>query len=77
MVYIQNKKIQNDLPDPFSKEEMTAVLDWLKVNMLGKDELYYWYYLLMFWTGLRPSEAFALHWYDVDLNKGTLYVHRG
>lgn len=76
MIFIQNKKIQTELPDPFTKEEMTSILDWLQTHMTGQDELYYWFYLLMFWTGLRPSEAFALRWNDVDLDKGTLYVHR-
>lgn len=74
MELIQNKKIQAELPDPFTKEEMNKLLDWLKTNKQGDEELYYWYYLLMFWSGLRPSEAFALRWSDVS--DTTLYIHR-
>lgn len=74
MALIQNKKIQTELPDPFNKEEMNKLLNWLKTNKKDKEELYYWYYLFMFWTGLRPSEAFALRWSDVS--DTTLYIHR-
>lgn len=74
MLFIQNKKIQTELPDPFSKDEMNKLLDWLKANKTNEEELYYWYYLMMFWTGLRPSEAFALKWNDVTDN--TLYIHK-
>lgn len=71
---IQNRKIQLDLPDPFTKEEMNELLNWLKTNKINDEALYYWYFLLMFWTGLRPSEAFALRW--IDVSKDTLYIHR-
>lgn len=74
MALIQNKKIQTELPDPFTKDEMNKLLNWLKTNKKDKEELYYWYYLFMFWTGLRPSEAFALRWSDVS--ESTLYIHR-
>ena len=60
MILIQNRKIQVDLPDPFTKDGMNRLLDWLQTNKTDKESLYYWYYLFMFWTGLRPSEAFAL-----------------
>lgn len=76
MDLIKNKKIQLDLPDPFTKNEMDSLLLWLNQNMLDTEELYYWYYLFMFWSGLRPSEMFALRWSDVDLNKKSIYVHR-
>lgn len=74
MELIQNKKIQTELPDPFTKEEMGKLLDWLKANKQDGEKLYYWYFLLMFWSGLRPSEAFALRWSDVS--DTTLYIHR-
>lgn len=70
MSLVFNKKVQTELPDPFTKEEMGKLLDWLKTN----EEFYYQFYLFMFWTGLRPSEAFALRWTDVKDN--IIYIHR-
>ena len=45
MIFIQNKKIQVDLPDPFTKDEMNRLLDWLQTNKTDKESLYCWYYL--------------------------------
>lgn len=74
MTLIQNKKIQTEIPDPFTKEERDKLLQWLCGNKVGKERIYYWIYLLLFWSGLRPSELFALRWTDVSDN--SLYIHR-
>ena len=47
-------------------DEMNRLLDWLQTSKTDKESLYCWYYLFMFWTGLR--------WNDVSDN--TLYIHR-
>ena len=73
--YIKNKKIQIDIPDPFSREEMNALLSWLDTNMRNTERIYYDYYELAFWTGMRPSEMIALRWGDVDWFGGTIHVH--
>ncbi|UZA18051.1 site-specific integrase [Moraxella bovis] len=73
---IKNKKVQIDLPDPFTRDEMNALLTWLDANMQDDDRLYYWYYELAFWSGMRPSEMIALKWDDVDWFNGTLHIHQ-
>lgn len=73
---IKNKKVQIDLPDPFTRDEMNALLSWLDANMQDDDRIYYWYYELAFWTGMRPSEMIALKWDDVDWFNGTLHIHQ-
>lgn len=44
---IYNKKIQVDLPDPFTKKEMQLILDDLN-KLQGLEHIYYWYYELAF-----------------------------
>ncbi|RZG77621.1 site-specific integrase [Acinetobacter sp. WCHAc060033] len=73
---IRNKKVQIDIPDPFSREEMSALLSWLNTNLKGKDHFYYWYYELAFWCGCRPSELIALRWSDIDWFNGTMRISK-
>lgn len=72
---IYNKKIQVDLPDPFTKKEMQLILDDLN-KLQGLEHIYYWYYELAFWTGLRPSELIALKWNNVDWDNKSIYINR-
>ncbi len=73
---IRNKKVQIDIPDPFSRKEMNALLDWLKSNLTDDDILYYWYYELAFWSGCRPSELIALKEADFDFFSGMFKVNK-
>jgi len=50
-------------PDPFSVEERNAVLQQFR----AKTPFYYPFVYTLFFTGMRPSEALALRWGDVDL----------
>lgn len=68
---IKNKKLQLELPDPFSRDEMEKILNWLKHNSL---KTHYLFYEISFWTGLRPSELIALQWKDIF--NDTIYVHK-
>lgn len=73
---IRNKKVQVDIPDPFSREEMNALLSWLNTNLEEKDHFYYWYYEMAFWCGCRPSELIALRWSDIDWFNGTMRISK-
>lgn len=73
---IKNKKIQIDMPDPFSRDEMTALLNWLNHNLKDKDHFYYWYFELAFWSGCRPSELIALRWSAIDWFNGTMRISK-
>ncbi len=68
MTPIKNSKVQEEDPDPFTKEEMLALINWLKDNMTGEEVVYYNYFEVAFFTGCRPSELIALHW-DKDFDK--------
>ena len=72
---IKNKKFQEEEPDPFTEDEMTKLLGWIKEN--ASDVMLYWYFEVAFWTGARPSEMIALLWSDVDLESGTMSITKG
>lgn len=42
----------------------------------AKDDVWYPLWALLISTGLRPGEALALHWRDVDLESGTVTVRQ-
>jgi integrase len=76
-------------PDPFTAEERTRLLAWFatrtfrvpaepgSVGYILRPHLAYHVYLhLLFWSGMRPSEAAGLQWYDMDLERGTAEVRR-
>lgn len=54
-----------------SPEEIKALLD-----TIPKDDPWYVSILLLTYTGMRRSELLGLAWEDVDLDKGTLYIHQ-
>ncbi|GAA5003606.1 hypothetical protein GCM10023206_07500 [Acinetobacter puyangensis] len=76
MAGIENKKVQIGIPDPFSREEMNALLDWLDKNMISEDRFYYWYFEFAFWSGCRPSEMLALKWNDIDWFNSTVRISK-
>jgi hypothetical protein len=57
-------------PDPFTGEERDIILAQFKT----KHPFYYPFVFTQFWTGMRPSEAIALRWSDVDLKIGTISI---
>ncbi|WP_286796570.1 tyrosine-type recombinase/integrase [Psychrobacter sp. UBA6291] len=76
MAMIKNKKVQSGLPDPFTRDEMNALLNWLDKNLTNKDHFYYWYFEVAFWTGCRPSELNALRWKDIDWFNGSVIINK-
>jgi len=61
------KKVTKESIDPFSIEEINAIVSAATGQIKSLIEF-------GFWTGLRPSELFALSWSDVDLVTGTVHV---
>jgi integrase len=59
-------------PDPFTAEERQKILAYIAEN----DGFYYPWVLTLFYTGMRPSEASALRWSDVDLETGTIVINK-
>ncbi|MGO3338246.1 tyrosine-type recombinase/integrase [Psychrobacter sp.] len=76
MAMIKNKKVQSGLPDPFTRDEMNALLNWLDKNLTDKDHFYYWYFEVAFWTGCRPSELYALRWKDIDWFNESVIINK-
>lgn len=67
-------KHQKPQPDPFSQEEMEAILTDMHSHYApAVADLCEF----KFWTGLRSSEAFGLRWPDVDLRTGVVMIQRG
>lgn len=59
-------------PDPFTLEERDRILEYWREH----DPFYYPYIFTQFHTGMRPSEAAALIWADIDLNAGSIAITR-
>lgn len=70
---IDNLKVQSGNPDPFSPDEVEAILAALRKH---PGEPYADYFEFACYAGLRPSEQIALLWQDVDLRSGTVRVRR-
>jgi integrase len=60
-------RISLPAPDPFTTEERDKILGYFKAKTSPVD---YSFLLTLFWTGMRPSEAIALRWSDIDLARG-------
>ena len=54
-------------PDPFTDEEMEALLDELKPG-------FRFFYLIRWYAGLRPGETIALRWSDYDQINQKLHI---
>jgi integrase len=65
-------RIRNAKPDPFTEDERDQVIAYFK----EKIPFYFPFASSLFLTGMRPSEALALRWGDVDLRRGQLSINK-
>jgi len=73
MAGIKNARTQKKVPDPLTAAERDAVL----ADMRKHYDVRVWaYFVIAFFTGMRPEEIIALRWEDVDRRKGTIRVQR-
>jgi len=57
-------------PDPFTEAERDTIVEWFATS-----RVHYWPFVVtLFGTGMRPSEATALRWSDVDVGAGRLRI---
>ena len=70
---VPRAKHQKPLPDPFSREEAEAIVADMAAHYPPPIANYV---ESKFFTGLRTSESFGLHWRDVDLTGKHLLVQR-
>jgi len=59
-------------PDPFTTKERDRILEWFR----KERPFYYPFIFTLFHTGMRPSEAVALRWGDIDTKTGTISISR-
>ena len=71
---IDNLKVQQPEPDPFSMEEIELALSAIRAKSHGAVMADYFEFACF--AGLRPSEQIALLWEDVDLRTATVRVRR-
>jgi len=68
---IKNLKHQKPTPDPFTAEEMEAILADLKARAPAEVWAYFEFAFL---TGLRPSEMIAVKWGKVDWARSQIRI---
>ena len=73
-------KVQTGNPDPFTAEEVEAILTDLRKPRLhttvAQSAALADYFEFAFFAGLRPSEQIAVLWGDVDLRSKTITIRR-
>ena len=62
--------------DPFSRDEADAIIGQLYQLTSGLQKIYAAFFEFSFYTGMRPGEAMALRWSEVDTRKRTAKVCR-
>lgn len=73
---IKNTKHQSPPPDPFSRAEMERLLSWLHDNHAKTAPVYWLYFEIAFWTGMRTGELLALTWDDIDFDAGLIKISK-
>jgi integrase len=71
LAHIKPRRHQRPAPDPLTPDEVTAVLDYARRHY-PEGVANYWETALF--TGLRPSEAIAVTWPNLDTRTRTLRV---
>jgi integrase len=65
-------RLPSPKPDPFTEEDRDKIIQAFK----EKSRFYYPFVYLLFWTGMRPSEALALRWEDIDIKHSFLSISK-
>lgn len=63
-------RLKTGRPDPFTEEERDIVLGYFR----DKARHYYPFVYTLFYTGMRPSEALALRWGDIDVRRREIMI---
>ena len=72
---LENGKPKKRKPDPYLPEERDLILAHLYQGT-GLDMIWYHYFVVAFYTGLRIGELLALSWEQIDFRTGRLTVDR-
>jgi integrase len=69
---IQWPRSQREKPNPFTAEERDRIIEYWAKN----DFFYFPWLFTLFYTGMRPSEATALTWANVNLEHRTISISK-
>lgn len=73
MAGINNMTVIKKIPDPLSADERNAILADMREHY---DPRITAYFTFMFYTGVRPEEAIALQWSDLNRHHRTTRIQR-
>jgi integrase/recombinase XerD len=82
-LYVTGAKKPRPSPRSLKSSEVSMLMQVMTVpDTLTDEQLWYWQrnrraVMLMLYTGLRLSEAAALHWHNVDFDDDTVVVYDG
>jgi integrase len=65
-------RAERKLPDPFEPHERDKILEYFR----DRESFYYPWVLLAFSIGIRPGEACALKWSDVDVGSAHISINK-
>ncbi len=76
-INVEIPKIKRIAPEkPINFWDKPTLLKFLEYAKEDLTETWYTYFYLLAFTGLRRSEALALHWNDIDFKEHTLSIKR-
>ena len=76
MASLEKPRVSKKLVDPFTRDEAERIIQHLYATLGKYSRIYAALYEFLFFTGLRPGEAFALRWDEVDEEARRIHVCR-
>lgn len=76
MAPLEKPRVSKKLVDPFTRDEAERIIQHLYATLGKYSRIYAALYEFLFFTGLRPGEAFALRWDEVDEEARRIHVRR-
>lgn len=73
---LKNLKHQKQPIDPFTRDEAELIIKALYEEYTGQEAIHAAYFELMFFSGMRSSEALALRWEDVDFRRNYIRISK-
>lgn len=73
---IEKPRKAKKIIDPFSRDEAEQIIGYLYANLSRYSRINAAFYEFMFFTGMRPGEAMALRWDEIDEEEYRAHVRR-